>query len=117
MSYSTLEIIKSQNNCCDINQKYKLHKRRFFAYLSKLEEKYGKDPNILATRADFYDSTYKANILLTEAYKIASKQHDYKNCTLISSSLAFKYIMDSVDAFQGKIWLETLKKDLYQVAF
>ncbi len=91
---------------------FRLKQRRFFYYLSRLEKKYGKDPCILATKADFQAVSKKSILLLKEAYDIALKQHDYQNCMLISSSLSSKYIMWLKDVFHGKIWLDTLKKSL-----
>lgn len=80
--------------------------------LNNLQNKYGDLPSILATKADYVDDINQALIILKKAYEIAQSMNDKKNLTLISSSLAQKYIEELEDNKQGKIWLDELRINL-----
>jgi hypothetical protein len=82
--------------------------RRLLMFLEELEQKYGKRPSILATRADYVEDVRERVTLLDEAYELATAMNDSLNCTLIASSLAQLFIEEMQDKKSGRIWVNEL---------
>ena len=94
------------------DKKYLKLRTVFFNYLDLLEKQYGKNPNILATKGDFCDDENQALKLLRDAYRLAEKELDYKNCTLISSSIASIYVENKNNYTMGNKWVKELELNL-----
>lgn len=112
-------IIKLAKEITFDNSKNKERKRRnFLKRLLRLEKKFGENPNILATRADFYTYDSKAIPLLLKGYKLAGMSDDHKNCIFIADSLCARFL-SLEDIKQTRKWLNILKKclDLYYEEF
>jgi hypothetical protein len=82
--------------------------QRLLKFLDELEQKYGKRPSILATRAYYIDDDRERVLLLEEGYKLAAAMNDSFNRTLIASSLAQLFIEDMEDHKSGRIWVDEL---------
>lgn len=89
-----------------------LEKKRLLRYLEKLEQKYGRLPSILSTRADYTDDVKISLSLLKEAYVSAEEAYDAKNKVIISSSIAEIYLDYFNHKSRAAFWLNTLKQDL-----
>ncbi|MEG3768904.1 hypothetical protein [Alteromonas sp. 14N.309.X.WAT.G.H12] len=85
-------------------------KKELFDFLDILEQKYGRVPSVLATKADYEDSPYISLSLLKEAYTTAFEMSDFKNMSYISVSLAELY-KDSNRESLARFWLEIARKD------
>ena len=81
-------------------------------HLDQLERKYGELPSILATRADYLSDVQERITLLKRAYEAAKGRKDYKNKTLISSSLSDLYVRELKDCQSGQFWLGELRESL-----
>jgi len=80
--------------------------------LDDLEKKYGTKPSLLATRADYVESTDEREWLLLAAFTEAERTGDDRNRELIADSLAHFYI-EAVSAFdQGAKWLAVWRDTL-----
>jgi hypothetical protein len=79
------------------------------ACLLKLEQKYGRLPSLIATRADFCDNKRQSIKLWKEAYSLAMSRNDKRNLSLISSSLAGFMINHKEDPVAGQHWLDIMK--------
>jgi hypothetical protein len=77
-------------------------------YLDCLEDKYGKRPSVLATRADYLDDSSARAKMLGEAFRLAKSVNDRRNITLIASSLAEMFLEERRDIAQGEIWVAEL---------
>lgn len=75
------------------------------ALLDRLDEKYGPKPSLLATRADYVESSESRERLLRSAYSEAERIADEKNQELIAHSLAEFYIEDVRNLDEGARWL------------
>jgi hypothetical protein len=84
-------------------------KKDLMTCLDKLEQKYGRLPSIVATRADFCDNKRQSIKLWKEAYSLAISQGDKRNIALISSSLAGFMIDQKEDPIAGQRWLDIMK--------
>jgi hypothetical protein len=82
--------------------------QRLLKFLDELEQKYGKRPSILATRADYIDDDRERATLLEEAYELARTMNDSLNRTLIASSLAQLFTEDIEDHKSGRRWVDEL---------
>src|SRR5207237_9182490 len=87
-------------------------KMSLFAQLAQLEERYGKLPSILATRADFIDDPHESITLLQEAWRIAFATSDRQNLVFIAGSLAEAYVEDLGDLRNGAKWITRLEDAL-----
>lgn len=86
--------------------------RRLLDYLDELELKYGVQPSILATRADFISDVTQREELLLRAYGLAERRGDRRNALYITHSLSELYIEVLKDASEGRQWLYCLKLHL-----
>lgn len=86
--------------------------RRMLALLSELERKHGKHPSILATRADYVDSSKARLRLFLDAYSRAKRRGDRRNLWLIACSLAEYYIEEDRNPREGRRWLKSMKAHL-----
>lgn len=82
--------------------------QRLLRFLDELEQKYGKRPSILATRADYVDGVRERVTLLEEAYELARAMNDSLNRTLSASSLAQLFIEEIEDHKSGRRWVDEL---------
>lgn len=89
-----------------------LIKNSILNYVDDLISKYGQLPSLLATRADYVGSNDESKQLLELAYQLANTACDYKNKTLISSSLAELYYIELNDVKKGEYWIDKLSQDL-----
>jgi hypothetical protein len=85
---------------------------RLRAHLDALQKKYGPLPTLLATRADYVDTSEEREYWLLAAYEQASIRSDAKNLIWISSSLAALYVEDLTDPVKGAEWLARLDQYL-----
>ena len=90
------------------DKKFSDLRKKMLRRLNRLSIKYGEKPSIFATKADYVISNKNRENLLKSAFYLAEKMHDYKNMTLISSSLAEFYVEDIGDLENGKKWLDCL---------
>src|SRR4051812_18466124 len=63
-----------------------------FQILDELETKYGRKPSLLATRADFVESSEERARLFEEAYEEAQRINDPQNMEAIAHSLTEFYL-------------------------
>ena len=89
-----------------------LERKRLMRALDKLEQKYGRLPSILSTRADYVDDANISLSLLKEAYVTADEASDLKNKVIISSSIAEIYLDSFDNKSRADFWIKTLKRDL-----
>ena len=87
-----------------------------FTLLDQLERKYGPKPSLLATRADYVDSSESREVLLQAAYAEALRTQDSRNLTLVAHSLAEFYIGELQDTDRGAAWLRTWSDQLGESA-
>jgi hypothetical protein len=80
------------------------------ALLDRLDAKYGPKPSLLATRADYVDSSVARGDCLQRAYAAAKQLSDAKNMVWVASSLASFYIEEINDVRKGAAWLFTLRE-------
>ena len=73
--------------------------------LDDLEQKYGKRPSLLATRADYVESLEEREWLLLAAFTEAERLGDHRNRELTADSLVHFYIEEVSDFDQGATWL------------
>ena len=78
-----------------------------FVLLDELDQKYGRKPSLLATRADYVESSEQKEWLLRLAYTESERIADTENQQLIVHSLASFYIEESPDASEATKWLAT----------
>jgi len=107
ISMAIFNSIMRHNDKSVENQKAKL-----FACLDRLEAKYGELPSIVGARADFEDNQRKRVRLWKRAYHLAQARQDFKNVTLIASSLADYFIDERQDKRRGRYWLKRLAEAL-----
>lgn len=87
-------------------------RRKLIIELEKLEQKYGRLPSILSTRADYIDDSKNKLSLLKEAYATADETLDFKNKVFISSSIIELYLELPEKKALAQHWLEKFKQDL-----
>jgi hypothetical protein len=80
--------------------------------ISRLEKKYGRTSDLLATRADYVSNDRLRISLWLEAYRLARRNVDKANIVLICSSLADYYIAEALDIKNGTRWLLRFKDSL-----
>lgn len=80
--------------------------------LDELEQKYGSEPSLLATRADYVESSEDRERLLLAALTEAKRTSDEKNQALTADSLAHFYIEEIQDFDQGAKWLGRWRETL-----
>jgi hypothetical protein len=85
---------------------------RLFSLLDELEGKYGARPSLLATRADYVDSSVERERHLRRAYDAARELDDVKNLVWVASSLASYYMEEASDLDEGAQWLGALREHL-----
>lgn len=78
---------------------------QLIAALDELDLKYGPKPSLLATRADYVESSKVRQRLLRTAYDLALRIRDDRNVELIAHSLAAFYLEEVGDIGQGASWL------------
>jgi hypothetical protein len=76
-----------------------------FVILDELETKYGRRPSLLATRADFVESSQERARLFEEAYQEAQRISDLQNMEAIAHSLTEFYVEEMRGPEMGGIWL------------
>jgi hypothetical protein len=86
--------------------------RELLRYLMVLEQKYGAAASIVATRADYVDSTAERIRLLEQAWALARKRSDWANCVFVSSSLAAAHVEELGVMLTGRRWLALLEESL-----
>lgn len=79
--------------------------RRMSVLLDELEQRYGRLPGVLATRADYLEDEQAREVLYLEAFERALSSDDRANLLLISHSLAQLYIGTLKDVKRGRRWL------------
>jgi hypothetical protein len=82
------------------------------ALLNELDEKYGRKPSLLATRADYVESPEDRGRLLLAAYEEARRIGDGTNQELTAHSLAHFFIVEIRSFDQGAKWLAAWKDAL-----
>lgn len=85
------------------------YKEQMINLLDKLQTKYGELPSIYATKADYIDDIQQEVVLLKKGFDIANNLNDKKNRTLISGSLAQRYIEELRDKANGIIWINKIE--------
>jgi len=80
--------------------------------LDRLDQKYGAKPSLLATRADFVDSSVERERLLLAAYSEAKRIADGMNRELIAHSLAQFHIEEMGSVDEGAKWLGVWRDEL-----
>ena len=85
---------------------------RLMDQLSYLEEKYGRLPSLLATRADFIEDETLTRALLKEAYITALELEDDINAKEICLSIFESYRELDSDHPLGSFWAELLRSHL-----
>lgn len=83
-------------------------RQRMLSLMNRMFRKYGERASILATKADYVVSNRRRAVLLLRAYTLARQAKDFKNVTLVASSLAEFYFDDEQDNDLGDVWLERL---------
>ncbi len=86
--------------------------RRMRLYLEDLRHSYGDVPALLATMADYCDTSTEAEALLLEAYDSARQQCDEDECALIAMSLAELYTTGAPDRERATLWLNRVRVHL-----
>ncbi|MDD0843384.1 hypothetical protein [Pseudomonas sp. Gutcm_11s] len=89
-----------------------LERKRLMRALDRLEQKYGRLPSILSTKADYADDANISLSLLKEAYVTADEASDLKSKVIISSSIAEIYLDSFDNKSRADFWVRTLKRDL-----
>lgn len=89
-----------------------LERKRLMRTLDRLEQKYGRLPSILSTKADYVDDANISLSLLKEAYVTADESSDLKNKVIIGSSIAEIYLDSFDNKSRAGFWVKTLKRDL-----
>jgi hypothetical protein len=82
------------------------------ALLDDLDRKYGPRPSLLATRADYVESSEHRERLLRIAYAEAERLADDSNRQLIAHSLTEFYIEEVHNFDEGATWLGTWRDQL-----
>ena len=82
------------------------------ALLDQLEQKYGRRPSLLATRADYIESPGERERLLLMAFSEADRIKDGKNRLLVAHSLAGLYLEELHDLDEGAKWLAVWRHEL-----
>jgi hypothetical protein len=80
--------------------------------LDELEQRYGRLPGLIATRADYVKPLCEREALYLEAFDVARTRRDVKNQRLVSHSLAEFYIEERGDATRGRAWLAEFRTRL-----
>lgn len=93
-------------------RKYRALRFRMLARIDDLLDRYGTNPGVLATRADYCDNPREAVRLLRKAYRLSEQSNDNKNMVLIAGSLAELYVRTLHRYRDGKKWLRILKRKL-----
>ena len=88
-----------------------LIRNRLRRYLYSLLKKYPGNVDVMASLADIYVHNRPAIKLLQKAYEIARENHDFKNMTFISDSLASRYLAIQ-DFSQAYYWYDLLAENL-----
>jgi hypothetical protein len=106
----TLEML----NCAAAEDPSPLSRARasLMELLDRLDQKYGAKPSLLATRADFVDSSDEKERLLLAAYSEAERIADAMNRELIAHSLAQFYIDEIGSVDEGRKWLGVWRDEL-----
>ena len=81
-----------------------------FMLLDQLDDKYGPKPSLLATRADYVETSEHREALLRLAYAEAARGNDQKNIILVAQSLTEFYLEEDGDFDQGATWLGTWRQ-------
>jgi hypothetical protein len=82
------------------------------ALLDRLDEKYGKRPSLLATRADYVESPAERERLLLMAFSEADRIKDTENRLLVAESLASLYLEEVHNLDEGAKWLGVWRHEL-----
>ena len=80
--------------------------------LDRLDQKYGKRPSLLATRADYVESPNERERLLLSAFSEAERIKDSGNRMLVAESLASLYLEELHNLDQGARWLGVWRHEL-----
>jgi hypothetical protein len=82
------------------------------ALLDRLDQKYGKRPSLLATRADYVESPTERERLLLSAFSEAERIKDSGNRMLVAESLASLYLEELRNLDEGARWLGVWRDEL-----
>lgn len=82
------------------------------ALLDRLDKEYGPKPSLLATRADYVESSEGRARLLLAAYSEAERIADDTNRKLVAHSLARLYIEEVCNLDEGAKWLGAWRNEL-----
>ena len=80
--------------------------------LDRLDQKYGKRPSLLATRADYVESPNERERLLLSAFSEAERIKDSGNRMLVAESLASLYLEELHNLDEGARWLGVWRHEL-----
>jgi hypothetical protein len=80
-------------------------RKSLIAFLDRLDQKYGKRPSLLATRADYVESPSERERLLLRAFSEAERIKDSENRLLVAESLASLYLEELRNLDEGAKWL------------
>ena len=86
--------------------------RELVALLLALENKYGPLPSLLATRADYVESTAERGDLLLASYRESKRRGDVRSQAWIAHSLASHYVEAVPDSEEGDRWLHITQQHL-----
>ena len=79
-------------------------------YLRSLEDKYGRNPRVLGTLADYLDDIDERLALYKEAFELAEKDNDHINKTIIAGSLLELFLEEVQDYGESSKWLDILNE-------
>ena len=102
-------IIDIANIAIENPNDYELHRTSLLYHLSKLRLRYGEQPILLSTKADFIESEEERILLYKRAVELSLDILDIPCLTQSAESLAEIYIEDRLDATHGLLWLNKLK--------
>jgi hypothetical protein len=91
-------------------------RQKLLAFLDHLDQVYGPKASLLATRADFVESSDDREALLQSAYSEADRLNDTTNKILVAQSLAEFYLEGVLDHEKGATWLATWRFQLGRTA-
>lgn len=94
------------------DEKSKLWRQKILRNINKSLIIYPNSIDLLATKADYLKRSKDRENCLLQAYAMAKQLNDFKNQTLISSSLAAFYIDDLDNFSKGIYWISQGKAAL-----
>jgi hypothetical protein len=80
--------------------------------INRLIKIYPNSIDLIATKSDYLKKPAQREGCLLKAYFMAERCADFKNMTLISSSLAVFYVEDLNNYDEGDVWVSRLRNNL-----